>query len=90
MSAQEKPKASEPAKNAEAEMEKVADNLEAEIEERDDLRREEERVIRQDLNQGFDTGTHDSTHSGVNWPASYNIHPKAEKPKEAPEEGKKK
>ncbi len=44
MSAQEKPKASEPAKNAEVEMEKVADNLEVEIEERDELRREEERI----------------------------------------------
>jgi hypothetical protein len=90
MSTEEKPKASEPAENAEAKMEQVADNLEAEMEKRDEIRHKDERVERQDLNQGFDTGTHDSTHAGVNWPASYTIHPKANKPKEAPEEDKKK
>jgi hypothetical protein len=43
------------------------DNLEDKQEERDAERRGAERVQQQDLNQGIDTGTHDSVRHGVNW-----------------------
>jgi hypothetical protein len=67
MSADETPKS----KDTEAAENKVAENLESEIEEREEVRREDDRAEQQDLNQGMDTGTHDSTRYGVNWPASY-------------------
>ena len=38
---------------------------------RDEGRQEGDRSEQQDLNQGMDTGTHESTRYGVNWPASY-------------------
>jgi hypothetical protein len=42
----------------------------------DEKDREESRIAddlaeQEDLNQGMDTGTHESTRLGVNWPASY-------------------
>ena len=40
-------------------------------EDREAERRESEEVEQQDLNQGMDTGTHDSTRHGVDWGASY-------------------
>ena len=40
-------------------------------EDRETERRESEEVEQQDLNQGMDTGTHDSTRHGVDWGASY-------------------
>jgi hypothetical protein len=60
------------------------DRLEAEQELREEveLREEErlthERIEQQDLNQGMDTGTHSSTHHGVNWSPSYRMRPKIE------------
>jgi hypothetical protein len=50
---------------------KIADEMESEINRREEALREDERVEQEDLNQGTDTGTHDSTRLGVNWPASY-------------------
>jgi hypothetical protein len=44
-----------------------AGNLEEKQEERDAERRDAERAQQQDLNQGMDTGTHDSVRHGVNW-----------------------
>lgn len=38
---------------------------------REEIHQEEEVIEQQDLNQGMDTGTHDSTRHGVKWPASY-------------------
>jgi hypothetical protein len=66
---------------------KVAENLESEAEVRDEGRREDDRAEQQDLNQGMDTGTHESTRYGVNWPASYRNLSKSmpDKPKEVPE-----
>jgi hypothetical protein len=42
-------------------------NLDEKQEERTVERREAERVRTTDLNQGLDTGTHDSVRHGVNW-----------------------
>ena len=61
-----------------------SDSLEAEQELRQEveLRQEErhtsERIEQQDLNQGMDTGTHSSTHIGVNWGSSYRMKPEIE------------
>ena len=41
------------------------------VEDREEIRRESERVEQQDLNQGTDTGTHDTTRRGVKWGDSY-------------------
>jgi len=54
---------------------KAADELEAEIEFREEDQVAEERSTQGDLNQGFDTGTTDSIRRGVNWPPSYRVKP---------------
>ena len=54
---------------------KAADELEAEIEYREEGQVAEDRATLEDLNQGFDTGTHDSVRRGVNWPPSYRVRP---------------
>ncbi len=46
-------------------------DLEAAQEEREEERRTAEQNEQQDLNQGMDTGTHDTTRSGVDWGKSY-------------------
>jgi hypothetical protein len=57
----------------------TSNSLDAEEELRQEmgLRQEErltgERIEQQDLNQGMDTGTHASTHLGVNWGPSYRV-----------------
>jgi hypothetical protein len=66
------------------ELESIAEEIESEMEERDETRLEDERAEREDLNQGMATGTHDSTHRGVNWPPSYRIRRKAAKPNQGP------
>jgi hypothetical protein len=47
-----------------------------------ELREEErltgERIEQQDLNQGMDTGTHSSSHQGVDWGPSYRVRPEIE------------
>src|ERR1035437_7232908 len=61
-----------------------SDSLGAEQELRQEvvLRQEErhtsERIEQQDLNQGMDTGTHSSSHLGVNWGSSYGMKPEIE------------
>jgi hypothetical protein len=60
----------------------VADDMESEMEERDDARVQDDRAEREDLNQGMDTGTHDSTHRGVKWGPSYKMRPRTTKPNE--------
>ena len=61
-----------------------SDSLEAEEQLRQEmeLREEErltgERIEQQDLNQGMDTGTHSSTHVGVDWGPSYRVRPEIE------------
>jgi hypothetical protein len=47
----------------------------------DELRHTNEQIEQQDLNQGMDTGTHDSTRHGVDWGKSYQDRPtKGSKP----------
>jgi hypothetical protein len=84
-----KSKESEVAKKVESKISEVAEDMESKMEERDEGRSEHQRIEQQDLNQGIDTGTHDSTRSGVNWPASFKTHPMEEKPKDVPEQAKK-
>ena len=64
--------------------EETAAEMESEIKVRDEVRAEDDRAEREDLNQGMDTGTHDSIHRGVNWGPSYRVRPKEEKPNTAP------
>ena len=64
--------------------EETAAEMESEAEERDEARAEDDRAEGEDLNQGMDTGTHDSIHRGVNWGPSYRVRPKEEKPNTAP------
>jgi hypothetical protein len=51
----------------------IAQEMEADIEYREDAYLQDERARQEDLNQGINTGTHDFTHRGVNWPPSYRI-----------------
>jgi len=51
----------------------AADTMESEMEDRDDSRRQDERAEQQDLNQGMETGTHDSARFGVKWGRSYRV-----------------
>ncbi|HWF13250.1 MAG TPA: hypothetical protein VG272_05910 [Candidatus Acidoferrales bacterium] len=46
-------------------------DLEAGEDQNDELRHSNEQIVQQDLNQGMDTGTHDSTRHGVDWGKSY-------------------
>lgn len=61
-----------------------SDSLEAEqefrqeVELRDEERVREEEIEQQDLNQGMDTGTHSSTHLGVDWGPEYRLRPRTE------------
>jgi hypothetical protein len=58
----------------------IGEEMEAEIEERDQARGERERSQREDLNVGgLQTGTYDSPHR-VHWGPSYRIKRKAREP----------
>jgi hypothetical protein len=48
-------------------------NLDAKEEQREEERHTTERNEEQELNQGMDTGTHDSTRRGVAWGPSYQV-----------------
>jgi len=71
-----------PVKTPEERESGAAEEMESEMEDRDDARIEGERVEQGNLNQGMATGTTDSAHGGVDWPASYTVHEKAAKPKD--------
>ncbi len=47
------------------------EDLEAGEDQEDELRHTDEQIEQQDLNQGMDTGTHDSTRYGVDWGKSF-------------------
>ena len=49
----------------------AANELEADIVDREDSRIQNEQAVQQDLNQGMETGTHDSERSGIKWGPSY-------------------
>jgi hypothetical protein len=55
-------------------------NLEAGEDQKDEWRHTEEQIVQQDLNQGMDTGTHDSTRHGVDWGKSYQAPAKVRSP----------
>lgn len=63
---------------------KVADEMESKMEDREEARVQDDRAEREDLNQGMDTGTHDSTHRGVKWGPSYKVRRETAKPNEEP------
>ena len=63
----------------------AANQLESEMKERDEARTLDDRAEREDLNQGMDTGTHDSIHRGVNWAPEFSVRPRPSKPNEEPE-----
>jgi hypothetical protein len=67
----------------------IADEMEAEMEERDEARQAGERSELEDLNVGgLQTGTYDSPHRGVHWGPSYRVRRKAAKPSQGPNDTK--
>lgn len=54
--------------------------MELEMEDRQNARREHEREGLEELNQGFQTGTYDSRKTGVKWGPSYRARKRARKP----------
>jgi flagellar biosynthesis/type III secretory pathway protein FliH len=65
------------------ELDKAAEALESDADERDEGRLEAERDEQEDLNQGMQTGTHDAFHSGIKWGSSYRIKESTTTPKKA-------
>jgi hypothetical protein len=63
--------------------------VEAEVNDRDEVRREGEQAEQQDLNQGMDTGTHGSERHGVNWGPSYRVKHTSTRSKGAKQRNKK-
>jgi hypothetical protein len=53
--------------------EQVVENLDADAAQHEDETRETELIEQQDLNQGMDTGTHDSGDQGINWGDDYKV-----------------
>jgi hypothetical protein len=76
--------------NAEDRKNKAAEELEAEIEFREEDQVVQDRSVQGDLNQGFDTGTTDSVRYGANWPASYRVRPSQSEAKPEPQKEDKK
>lgn len=56
-------------------------DLDAGEDQNDELRHTNEQIVQQDLNQGMDTGTHDSTRHGVDWGKSYQTPAKGRSPR---------
>jgi hypothetical protein len=52
----------------------AVNDLDAEEKQHDEGHRTNERSQQQNLNQGMDTGTHDSIHRGVNWKPEFQVH----------------
>jgi len=51
------------------------------MDKREEGRLSDEQDVQQDLNQGMDTGTHDSPRRGINWGSSYHAAPAAPREK---------
>lgn len=56
---------------------KAGKEMESDIEEREEDRRESEISLQKEANQGIQTGTNDATHTGINWGSSYKTKRKA-------------
>ena len=67
--------------DAAEELDKTAEDLESQADQRDQERSVAERDEQEDLNQGMQTGTHDAVHRGINWGSSYRIKESTTKPK---------
>lgn len=67
--------------DAAEELDKAAEDLESQAEERDEERLVDERDEQEDLNQGMQTGTHDAFHPGIKWGSSYRIKESKTNPK---------
>src|SRR5579863_958205 len=65
-------------------------NLNAKEEQREEERQTTERNEEQDLNQGMDTGTHDSTRRGVAWGPSYQVRSNTNRKRQKKDEPNKK
>ena len=63
------------------ELDRAAEGLESEADQRDGGRLEAERDEQEDLNQGMQTGTHDAIHTGIRWGSSYRIKESTANPK---------
>lgn len=57
--------------------EKPAEELETEIEDREDDRHEHDVMLQKEVNQDVQTGTTDATHPGIRWGSSYKTKRKA-------------
>lgn len=53
--------------------EQIAENLDADAAQHEEAVRETELAEQQDLNQGMDTGTHDSGNPGINWGDDFKV-----------------
>lgn len=67
----EERRTSEPIEKQEAQNIEV--ELDAEEQQAEEGRLARERIAKQDLNQGMDTGTHDSTRRGIHWGPAYQV-----------------
>lgn len=71
--------------NAKENKSNAADDMESKMEERDQVRRDEERKEWGNLNQNLQTGTHESPKFGVPWPPSYKTRRKGSRQIQGPE-----
>jgi hypothetical protein len=76
-------------KNNEQRKSKAAEELEGDLEYRNNVRHLGERAEQEDLVQGMQTGTHGATHLGVKWGRSYRNLKKKARPKPAANNNKK-
>jgi len=58
----------------------VGKDMESELDIKNDERRDDDRAVQEDLNQGMETGTHETARTGINWGPSYRA-PGKRKPK---------
>jgi hypothetical protein len=56
----------------------VVEDVKADVKEHEEDRSEADRDQQQDLNQGMDTGTHDTERTGINWGEDYRARPGSE------------
>ena len=63
--------------NSEQSGTKAAQEMESDIERREEQRRESETSLEKEANQQIQTGTTDATHPGIHWGASYKTKRKA-------------
>jgi len=63
--------------NAEEHDTKAAEELESDVEEREEGAHEHDVMLQKEVNQGVQTGTNDATHAGIKWGSSYKTKRKA-------------